>query len=171
MSSSHLLQCKRQGRLKLASWCACLTLLLARTPLLLAGTPRDPEAFANLDGFFPRLSQWFHFPLRVSVVNPVQDVKFSPSLPEEKVSAHRHMGLCSAVKVILKFDRPILPPLLHGCICSESFIPEFWFRYERTSPSRTKTRANSQMVHAFRVHGKPVLIWLISVKVSMNEAP
>lgn len=38
------------------------------------------------------------------------------------------MGLCSIVKVILKFDRLVLPPLLHGCICSESFIPEFWFR-------------------------------------------
>eukprot|EP00752_Nemacystus_decipiens_P010662 g9494.t1 len=57
------------------------------------------------------------------------DVEFLPPLPEAKLSAFRCMGICSVVKVILKFDRPVLPPLLHGCICSESFIPEFWFRH------------------------------------------
>ncbi|CAN0485189.1 unnamed protein product [Ectocarpus sp. 8 AP-2014] len=57
------------------------------------------------------------------------DVEFVPPLPEAKLAAFQHMGLCSIVKVILKFDRRVLPPLLHGCICSESFIPEFWFRH------------------------------------------
>ncbi|CAN0115980.1 unnamed protein product [Ectocarpus sp. 12 AP-2014] len=56
------------------------------------------------------------------------DVEFVPPLPEVKLTAFQHMGLCSIVKVILKFDRRVLPRLLHGCICSESFIPEFWFR-------------------------------------------
>lgn len=58
----------------------------------------------------------------------VQDVKFWPSLPKAKLAAFRRMKMCNVVKVILKFDRAALPPLLHGCICSESFIPEFWFR-------------------------------------------
>ncbi|CAM9146604.1 unnamed protein product [Ectocarpus sp. 12 AP-2014] len=57
------------------------------------------------------------------------DVEFVPPLPEVKLTAFQHMGLCSIVKVILKFDRRVLPRLLHGCICSESFIPEFWFRH------------------------------------------
>ncbi|CAM9221628.1 unnamed protein product [Ectocarpus sp. 4 AP-2014] len=57
------------------------------------------------------------------------DVEFVPPLPEAKLTAFQHMGLCRIVKVILKFDRRVLPPLLHGCICSESFIPEFWFRH------------------------------------------
>ena len=57
-----------------------------------------------------------------------QDVKFWPSLPKSKLAAFRRMKMCNIVKVILKFDRAALPPLLHGCICSESFIPEFWFR-------------------------------------------
>lgn len=59
-----------------------------------------------------------------------QDVEFSPPLPEKKVKAFRRMGMCHVAKVILKFERPVLPPLLHGCICSESFIPEFWFRWD-----------------------------------------
>ncbi|CAM9593648.1 unnamed protein product, partial [Hapterophycus canaliculatus] len=62
------------------------------------------------------------------------DVEFSPALPEAKVTAFQRMGMCSVVKVILKFDRPVLPPLLHGCICSESFIPEFWFRHMPNVP-------------------------------------
>lgn len=34
------------------------------------------------------------------------------------------------VKMVLRFNRQVLPPLLHSCICSDSFIPEFWFRWE-----------------------------------------
>ncbi|CAM9102885.1 unnamed protein product [Ectocarpus fasciculatus] len=62
------------------------------------------------------------------------DVEFVPPLPEAKLTAFQHMGLCSIVKVVLKFDRLVLPPLLHGCICSESFIPEFWFRHMPNLP-------------------------------------
>ncbi|CAM9352490.1 unnamed protein product [Scytosiphon promiscuus] len=62
------------------------------------------------------------------------DVEFSPALPAAKLTAFQRMGMCSVVKVILKFDRPVLPPLLHGCICSESFIPEFWFRHMPNLP-------------------------------------
>lgn len=58
----------------------------------------------------------------------VQDVKFWPSLPKTKLTAFRRMKMCNVAKVILKFDRAALPQLLHGCVCSESFIPEFWFR-------------------------------------------
>lgn len=71
---------------------------------------------------------------------PAQDVEFSPPLPEAKVTAFQRMGMCSVVKVILKFDRPVLPPLLHGCICSESFIPEFWFRYGKVYHGLTSGR-------------------------------
>ncbi|CAM9469712.1 unnamed protein product [Pylaiella littoralis] len=67
------------------------------------------------------------------------DVEFVPPLPEAKLAAHDRMGLCSVVKVILKFDRPVLPPLLHGCICSESFIPEFWFRHMPDIPEGSYT--------------------------------
>lgn len=56
-------------------------------------------------------------------------MEFVPPLPEAKLTAFQRMDLCHVVKVILKFDGPALPPLLHGCICSESFIPEFWFRF------------------------------------------
>lgn len=44
------------------------------------------------------------------------------------MKALNKMGMSSVAKVILRFDRQVLPPLLHGCICSDSFIPEFWFR-------------------------------------------
>ncbi|CAM9185090.1 unnamed protein product, partial [Laminaria digitata] len=57
------------------------------------------------------------------------DVKFWPSLPKAKLTAFQLMKMCNVVKVILKFDREALPRLLHGCVCSESFIPEFWFRH------------------------------------------
>lgn len=62
-------------------------------------------------------------------VDMCQDVAFWPPLPATKLKAFQRMGLCQVAKVVLKFDRPAFPPLLHGCICSESFIPEFWFRY------------------------------------------
>ncbi|CAM9165004.1 unnamed protein product, partial [Ascophyllum nodosum] len=56
-------------------------------------------------------------------------VEFSPLLPKKKLTAFQRMGMCHVVKVILRFEGSVLPPLLHGCICSESFIPEFWFSF------------------------------------------
>lgn len=70
----------------------------------------------------------FHVRIMTHAVVFLKDVEFSPPLPEKKVRALKKMGMCSVAKVILKFDRQVLPPLLHGCICSDSFIPEFWFR-------------------------------------------
>ncbi|CAM9965114.1 unnamed protein product, partial [Sphacelaria rigidula] len=62
-------------------------------------------------------------------------VEFSPPLPEINMRALNKMGMCSVSKVILKFDQQVLPPLLHSCISSDSFIPEFWFSFPGSPPS------------------------------------
>ncbi|CAM9742404.1 unnamed protein product [Discosporangium mesarthrocarpum] len=57
-----------------------------------------------------------------------QDIAFNPPLPNRRVMALARMGMLNCVKMVLKFSRPFLPSLVHGCICSDSFVPEFWFR-------------------------------------------
>ncbi|CAM9175386.1 unnamed protein product [Sphacelaria rigidula] len=71
------------------------------------------------------------------------DVEFSPPLPETNMRALNKMGMCSVSKVILKFDQQVLPPLLHGCISSDSFIPEFWFSPLVATPENCSSRSCS----------------------------
>jgi len=54
-------------------------------------------------------------------------IKFSPNLPKEYQFALDTFRMYPAVKVCLEFSTKFWPTELHGMICGNSFIPEFWF--------------------------------------------
>jgi len=69
---------------------------------------------------------------RVVVAVPItilqdNDIQFIPSLPKYKTEAINNIKMYSAMKIVLKFSRRFWPSNLHGVICADSFIPEFWF--------------------------------------------
>jgi hypothetical protein len=54
--------------------------------------------------------------------------KFTPPLPPEKVKAFGMMGFDNGVKLIVIFKERVWGEDIQNCICSDSLIPEMWFR-------------------------------------------
>ena len=67
-------------------------------------------------------------------------IAFTPRLPATKTDAYQMLGMEGACKLLLKFRRPIWPEKLQSVVCSDSFIPEVWFRkFEIPSVEDTTT--------------------------------
>jgi len=54
-------------------------------------------------------------------------INFEPALPEPKKEAIQKIVFENAMKVAMKFSKRFWPKELHGVICSDTVIPEFWF--------------------------------------------
>jgi len=54
-------------------------------------------------------------------------IQFVPPLPTAKVEAIQKVVFENAMKVVMKFSKRFWPKELHGIICSDTIIPEFWF--------------------------------------------
>jgi len=54
-------------------------------------------------------------------------IEFKPALPAAKVEAIKLVQFENAIKVVLKMSKRFWPVELHGVICSDAIIPEFWF--------------------------------------------
>jgi len=54
-------------------------------------------------------------------------IEFVPPLPEHKLAAIKKIEFENAMKVVMKFSKRFWPKELHGIICSDTVIPEFWF--------------------------------------------
>jgi len=54
-------------------------------------------------------------------------IDFRPPLPPAKQHAIKVMQMEPAMKIALKFKTQFWPKETHGVICSNSFVPEFWF--------------------------------------------
>jgi len=53
-------------------------------------------------------------------------LSFEPSLSEEKLDALRRISSQGAMKIMVKFSSRFWPQDMHGTICSDSSVPEFW---------------------------------------------
>jgi len=54
-------------------------------------------------------------------------IEFVPPLPQNKLDAIKKIEFENAMKVAMKFSKRFWPQELHGIICSDTVIPEFWF--------------------------------------------
>ncbi|CAH0518430.1 unnamed protein product [Peronospora belbahrii] len=54
-------------------------------------------------------------------------IVYTPALPEEKVNAVNSFDIRRAGKVLLHMSGRFWPEDAHGVVCSECFLPEFWF--------------------------------------------
>lgn len=54
-------------------------------------------------------------------------IAYTPDLPQEKIEAVNSFSMRRAGKVLLHMSGRFWPEDAHGVICSECFLPEFWF--------------------------------------------
>jgi len=54
------------------------------------------------------------------------NIQFSPPLPQPKLDAINLIRFENAIKVVLKMRKQFWPKELHGVICGDAIIPEFW---------------------------------------------
>ncbi|KAE9025471.1 hypothetical protein PF011_g3018 [Phytophthora fragariae] len=54
-------------------------------------------------------------------------IAYKPALPQEKIEAVKSFDMRRAGKVLLHMSGRFWPEDAHGVICSECFLPEFWF--------------------------------------------
>ncbi|KAL4087468.1 hypothetical protein PRIC1_013358 [Phytophthora ramorum] len=54
-------------------------------------------------------------------------IAYTPALPQEKVDAVASFDMRRAGKVLLHMSGRFWPEDAHGVVCSECFLPEFWF--------------------------------------------
>jgi monoamine oxidase len=64
----------------------------------------------------------------VPVLRDAQELRFTPSLPADKLQALQDIQSGNALKLILKFDKRVWPKDLHGVICTDCTVPEIWVR-------------------------------------------
>jgi len=55
-----------------------------------------------------------------------ESINFVPQLPEDKRAAIDTLGVRGAMKVVARFSEKFWPEDMHGTVCSDSHIPEFW---------------------------------------------
>lgn len=70
-------------------------------------------------------------PLRI-----LQDrvISFTPPLPASKQTALQRIKMGNVIKVILGFKDKFWPENMYDCVCTDSFVPEFWMlRYPPTN--------------------------------------
>ena len=54
-------------------------------------------------------------------------IVYTPALPEIKIKAVNSFAMRRAGKVLLHMSRRLWPEDAHGVVCSDCFLPEFWF--------------------------------------------
>jgi monoamine oxidase len=60
--------------------------------------------------------------------HPAEAIQFAPPLPADKREALERLCVRGALKVVAKFSRRFWPADMHGAICSDAPVPEFWAR-------------------------------------------
>ncbi|RLN02222.1 hypothetical protein BBJ28_00000247 [Nothophytophthora sp. Chile5] len=55
------------------------------------------------------------------------DIAYTPALPQEKLDALASFDMRRAGKVLLHMSGRFWPENAHGVVCSDCFLPEFWF--------------------------------------------
>lgn len=55
-----------------------------------------------------------------------EDITFHPQLPVRKCDAIRDTPMQPCVKILLRFRTPFWPAEMHGVICADTLVPEFW---------------------------------------------
>jgi monoamine oxidase len=61
-------------------------------------------------------------------------IDFTPPLPASKRDAISKLVMEPTIKVLLRFRKPFWPADMHGMICSDSIVPEFWVAQHHRSP-------------------------------------
>ncbi|KAL8016514.1 putative amine oxidase, FAD/NAD(P)-binding domain superfamily [Plasmopara halstedii] len=72
-------------------------------------------------------------------------IAYSPPLPQQKLNAVKSFDMRRAGKVILHISGQFWPENAHGVICSDCFLPEFWFNSTQ-GIGHLKTNGDKQYV-------------------------
>ncbi|KAL7692016.1 putative amine oxidase, FAD/NAD(P)-binding domain superfamily [Plasmopara halstedii] len=72
-------------------------------------------------------------------------IAYSPPLPQQKLNAVKSFDMRRAGKVILHMSGQFWPENAHGVICSDCFLPEFWFNSTQ-GIGHLKTNGDKQYV-------------------------
>jgi len=93
-------------------------------------------------------------------------IEFTPHLPRPKVEAIQKIVFENAMKVAMKFSKQFWPKELHGIICSDTVIPEFWF----DAPERVGALAEFSSPLLIKRSADPEAAFLVSGFVCSDMA-
>ncbi|KAI9914348.1 hypothetical protein PsorP6_008154 [Peronosclerospora sorghi] len=79
-------------------------------------------------------------------------ITYTPALPEKKINALTSFGMHRAGKVLLHMSERFWPEDAHGVVCSDCFLPEFWFNSThgigRLKPNGDMASAVTEVTHS-----------------------
>jgi len=67
-------------------------------------------------------------PVAVLKIAAKERIIFEPPLHEDKLEAIESIGIRSALKIVMRFKTRFWPSDLHGMICADCLVPEFWIK-------------------------------------------